>query len=129
MGDYFSSLSKHLVGRPLNIIMKFIVILSFFALTQAFVVRRDAEAEADAEADADGFGIGYGASPRAVSTPVCKSVPQKVCKDTLVVLFLVVQLLLDIPHFLFQELLVLVLPLLLLKVVELNLNRQFRAQN
>merc|ERR1712013_813285 len=81
MGDYFSSLSKHLVGRPLNIIMKFIVILSFFALTQAFVVRRDAEAEADAEADADGFGIGDGASPRAVSTPVCKSVPQKVCKD------------------------------------------------
>merc|ERR1711862_1085031 len=81
MGDYFSSLSKYLVGRPLNIIMKFIVILSFFALTQAFVVRRDAEAKADAEADADGFGIGYGASPRAVSTPVCKSVPQKVCKD------------------------------------------------
>merc|ERR1711942_459078 len=81
MGDYFSSLSKYLVGRPLNIIMKFIVILSFFALTKAFFVRRDAEAKADAEADADGFGIGYGAFPRAVSTPVCKAVPQKVCKD------------------------------------------------
>merc|ERR1712212_126468 len=77
MGDYFSSSSKHLVGRHLNIIMKFISILCFVASSQAFVVRR--EAEADAEADA--FGIGYGASPRAVSAPVCKSVPQKVCKD------------------------------------------------
>merc|ERR1719495_1517555 len=67
----------HQVGRHLNIIMKFISILCFVASSQAFVVRR--EAEADAEADA--FGIGYGASPRAVSAPVCKSVPQKVCKD------------------------------------------------
>merc|ERR1712055_1128648 len=64
-------------GRYLNIIMKFISILCFVGFSQAFVVRR--EAEADAEADA--FGIGYGASPRAVSSPVCKSVPQKVCKD------------------------------------------------
>jgi len=75
--DHFSSLSKHLVGRNLNLIMKFISILCFFGFSQAFVVRREAEADADADA----FGIGYGASPRAVSAPVCKSVPQKVCKD------------------------------------------------
>merc|ERR1712168_753799 len=77
MGDYFSSSSKYLVGRHLNLIMKLISILCFIGFSQAFVVRR--EAEADAEADA--FGIGYGASPTAVSAPVCKSVPQKVCKD------------------------------------------------
>merc|ERR1712098_882439 len=77
MGDHFSSKSRHLVGRHLNLTMKFISILCFIGFSQAFVVRREAEAEADA----DGFGIGYGASPRAVSTPVCKSVPQKVCKD------------------------------------------------
>merc|ERR1712072_678699 len=77
MGDHFSSKSRHLVGRHLNLIMKFISILCFIGFSKAFVVRREAEAEADA----DGFGIGYGASPRAVSTPVCKSVPQKVCKD------------------------------------------------
>merc|ERR1711875_40919 len=77
MGDHFSSKSRHLVGRHLNLIMKFISILCFIGFSQAFVARRIAEAEADA----DGFGIGYGASPRAVSTPVCKSVPQKVCKD------------------------------------------------
>merc|ERR1711962_774582 len=77
MGDHFSSSSKHQVGRHLNLIMKFISILCFVASSQAFVVRR--EAEADAEADA--FGIGYGAAPRAVSSPVCKSVPKKVCKD------------------------------------------------
>merc|ERR1712033_104333 len=77
MGDHFSSKSRHLVGRHLNLIMKFFSILCFIGFNQAFVVRREAEAEADA----DGFGIGYGASPRAVSTPVCKSVPQKVCKD------------------------------------------------
>merc|ERR1711862_246420 len=77
MGDHFSSSSKNLVGRHLNLIMKLIPILCFIGCSQAFVVRREAEAEADA----DGFGIGYGASPRAVSTPVCKSVPQKVCKD------------------------------------------------
>merc|ERR1711982_37458 len=77
MGDHFSSKSRHLVGRHLNLIMKFISILCFIGFSQAFVVRREAEAEADA----DGFGMGYGASPRAVSTPVCKSVPQKVCKD------------------------------------------------
>merc|ERR1711887_251923 len=76
-GDYFSSSSKCLVGRNLNLMMMFISILCFIGLSQAFVVRRDAEAEADADA----FGIGHGASPRAVSTPVCKSVPQKVCKD------------------------------------------------
>merc|ERR1739845_7561 len=77
MGDHFSSSSKCLVGRNLNFIMKLISILCFVGFSHAFVVRREAEAEADA----DGFGIGYGASPRAVSTPVCKSVPQKVCKD------------------------------------------------
>merc|ERR1711862_40371 len=77
MGDHFSSSSKNLVGRHLNLIMKLISILCFIGFSQAFVVRREAEAEADA----DGFGIGYGASPRAVSSPVCKSVPQKVCKD------------------------------------------------
>merc|ERR1712002_1055067 len=77
MGDHFSSSAKHLVGRNLNLIIKFFSILCFIGFNQAFVVRREAEAEADA----DGFGIGYGASPRAVSTPVCKSVPQKVCKD------------------------------------------------
>merc|ERR1711931_505190 len=75
MGDHFSS--KHLVGRNLNLNMKFISIICFFGFSQAFVVRREAEPNADADA----FGIGYGASPRAVSTPVCKSVPQKVCKD------------------------------------------------
>merc|ERR1712002_1049032 len=77
MGDHFSSKSWHLVGRHLNLIIKFFSILCFIGFNQAFVVRREAEAEADA----DGFGIGYGASPRAVSAPVCKSVPQKVCKD------------------------------------------------
>merc|ERR1712029_884110 len=77
MGDHFSSSSKCLVGRDLNLIMKFISILCFIGFTQAFVVRREAEPDADADA----FGIGYGASPRAVSAPVCKSVPQKVCKD------------------------------------------------
>merc|ERR1711970_234106 len=77
MGDHFSSLSKHLVGRNLIPIMKFISIICFFGFSQAFVVRREAEPDADADA----FGIGYGASPRAVSAPVCKSVPQKVCKD------------------------------------------------
>merc|ERR1712183_187575 len=77
MGDHFSSLSKHLVGKNLNPIMKFISIICFFGFSQAFVVRREAEPDADADA----FGIGYGASPRAVSAPVCKSVPQKVCKD------------------------------------------------
>merc|ERR1711887_234551 len=76
-GDHFSSSSKCLAGRDLNIIMKFISILCFIGFTQAFVVRREAEPDADADA----FGIGYGASPRAVSAPVCKSVPQKVCKD------------------------------------------------
>merc|ERR1711931_111241 len=75
MGDHFSS--KHLVGRNLNLNMKFISIICFFGFSQAFVVRREAEPNADADA----FGIGYGASPRAVSAPVCKSVPQKVCKD------------------------------------------------
>merc|ERR1712168_1481462 len=75
MGDHFSS--KHLVGRNLNLIMKFALIICFFGFSQAFVVRREAEPDADADA----FGIGYGASPRAVSAPVCKSVPQKVCKD------------------------------------------------
>merc|ERR1712183_909842 len=77
MGDHFSSSSKHLVGRHLNLNMKFFSIICFVGFSQAFVVRREAEAEADADA----FGIGYGAAPRAVSTPVCKSVPQKVCKD------------------------------------------------
>merc|ERR1711887_470847 len=76
-GDYFSSSSKCLVGRNLNLMMKFISIICFVASSQAFVVRREAEPDADADA----FGIGYGASPRAVSAPVCKSVPQKVCKD------------------------------------------------
>merc|ERR1712055_301160 len=77
MGDYFSSSSKCLVGRNLNLMMKFISILCLIGLSQAFVVRREAEPDADANA----FGIGYGAAPRAVSAPVCKSVPQKVCKD------------------------------------------------
>merc|ERR1712234_67354 len=77
MGDHFSSSAKHLVGSNLNIIMKLVVILSLVGFSQSFVVRREAEAEADA----GGYGIGYGASPRAVSAPVCKSVPQKVCKD------------------------------------------------
>merc|ERR1711887_72346 len=76
-GDYFSSSSKCLVGRNLNLMMKFTSILCFIGLSQAFVVRREAEPDADADA----FGIGYGAAPRAVSAPVCKSVPQKVCKD------------------------------------------------
>merc|ERR1712098_208367 len=77
MGDHFSSSAKHLVGRNLNIIMKLIVILCLVGFSQSFVVRREAEADADA----GGYGIGYGASPASVSAPVCKSVPQKVCKD------------------------------------------------
>merc|ERR1711887_416463 len=76
-GDHFSSSCKHLVGRNLSLNMKFFSILCFVGFCQAFVVRREAEPDADADA----FGIGYGASPRAVSAPVCKSVPQKVCKD------------------------------------------------
>merc|ERR1712072_470758 len=77
MGDHFSSKSRHLVGRHLNLIMKFISILCFIGFSQAFVVRREAEADADADA-----GYGYGAvSPAAVSAPVCNSVPEKVCKD------------------------------------------------
>merc|ERR1711931_194266 len=64
-------------GKEAQLIMKFALILCFFGFSQSFVVRREAEADADADA----FGIGYGASPRAVSAPVCKSVPQKVCKD------------------------------------------------
>merc|ERR1712002_1062812 len=87
MGEHFSSSSRDLVGSFLRtlqfiihfLIMKFFAIIAFVGYTQAFLVRREAAPEADA--DADGFGIGYGASPRAVSTPVCKSVPQKVCKD------------------------------------------------
>merc|ERR1711942_551474 len=67
----------HLVGRNLNIIMKLVVILCLVGFSQSFVVRREAEADADA----GGYGIGYGASPTSVSAPVCKSVPQKVCKD------------------------------------------------
>merc|ERR1712002_787543 len=78
MGDHFSSSAKHLVGRNLNIIMKLVVILCLVGFSQSFVVRREAEAEADA----GGYGIGYGASPASVSAPVCKSVPQKVCKDS-----------------------------------------------
>merc|ERR1711887_87962 len=78
-GDHFSSLSKYLVGRNLNPIMKFISIICFFGFSQAFVVRREAEPDADADA----FGIGYGASPRAVSAQVCKDrtieTPRKVC--------------------------------------------------
>merc|ERR1712098_332034 len=77
MGDHFSSSAKHLVGRNLNFIMKLVVILCLVGFSQSFVVRREAEAEADA----GGYGIGYGASPASVSAPVCKSVPQKVCKD------------------------------------------------
>merc|ERR1711970_714633 len=68
--------SPHLIHFP---IMKFFAIIALVGYTQAFLVRREAAPEADADADA--FGIGYGASPRAVSAPVCKSVPQKVCKD------------------------------------------------
>merc|ERR1712098_104460 len=77
MGDNFSSSAKRLVGRPLLLRMKFTVVLCCLGFSQAFVVRRDAEAEADADA----FGVGYGAAPTSVSAPVCKSVPQKVCKD------------------------------------------------
>jgi len=50
--------------------MKFFAILFCVGFTHAFVVRRDAD------------GVGYGAvSPATVSSPVCNSVPQKVCKD------------------------------------------------
>lgn len=44
----------------------------------------DAEAIADPEADADagyGYGYGYAAHPKAVSAPVCNSVPVKQCKE------------------------------------------------
>merc|ERR1711964_825917 len=71
--EVFSALIIHFL------IMKFFAIIAFVGYTQAFLVRREAAPEADADADA---GYGYGAvSPAAVSSPVCKSVPQKVCKD------------------------------------------------
>jgi len=44
----------------------------------------DAEAIADPDADADagyGYGYGYAAHPKAVSAPVCSSVPVKQCKE------------------------------------------------
>merc|ERR1711872_390884 len=90
MGDLFSSSFKNLVGRHLslsNTKKHFIIIMKFFAffclvvVSQAFLVRREAEAEADADADAGVYGA-YGAvAPAAVSAPVCNSVPEKVCKD------------------------------------------------
>merc|ERR1711872_967535 len=92
MGDLFSSSFKNLVGRHLslsNTKKHFIIIMKFFAffclvgVSQAFLVRREAEAKAEAEADADAGVYGaYGAvAPAAVSAPVCNSVPEKVCKD------------------------------------------------
>merc|ERR1712098_655281 len=77
MGRSLQLLSLASGGKDLNIIMKLVVILCLVGFSQSFVVRREAEAEADA----GGYGIGYGASPASVSAPVCKSVPQKVCKD------------------------------------------------
>ena len=63
--------------------MKLLSIIFFVGLSHSSVVRRDA--------DPDNLGLGYGAgivtggvtgvSPKQVSQPVCKSVPQKVCKD------------------------------------------------
>merc|ERR1712013_83708 len=85
MGEHFSSSSRDLVGSFLHtwqnilhiLIMKFFAIIAFVGYTQAFLVRREAAPDADAEP-----GYGYGAvSPRAVSAPVCNSVPEKVCKD------------------------------------------------
>merc|ERR1711872_404650 len=92
MGDLFSSSFKNLVGRHLslsNTKKHFIIIMKFFAffclvgVSQAFLVRREAEADAEADADADAGVYGaYGAvAPAAVSAPVCNSVPEKVCKD------------------------------------------------
>merc|ERR1712013_338054 len=63
--------------------MKLLSIIFFVGLSHSSVVRRDA--------DPDNLGLGYGAgivtggvtgvSPKQVSQPICKSVPQKVCKD------------------------------------------------
>jgi len=57
--------------------MKFFAIICCVGLTQAFLVRREADAEPEADADADaGYGGYIGG---AVSAPVCKSVPVKTC--------------------------------------------------
>jgi len=63
--------------------MQFLAFVFFFSFTQCAVVKRDA--------DPDNLGLGYGSgivrggvtgvSPAQVSQPVCKSVPEKVCKD------------------------------------------------
>jgi len=63
--------------------MKFLAFIFFCSFTQGAVVKRDA--------DPDNLGLGYGSgivrggvtgvSPAQVSQPVCKSVPEKVCKD------------------------------------------------
>merc|ERR1712121_325388 len=65
------------------IIMKFFAFFCLVGVSQAFLVRREAEAKAEADADADAGVYGaYGAvAPAAVSAPVCNSVPEKVCKD------------------------------------------------
>merc|ERR1712198_675900 len=55
--------------------MKLFSILFCVGLSQAFLVRREADAEAKPEADAGHYGYAQG----AVSAPVCNSVPVKTC--------------------------------------------------
>merc|ERR1712198_84092 len=57
--------------------MKLFSILFCVGLSQAFLVRREADAEAKPEADADAGHYGY--AQGAVSAPVCNSVPVKTC--------------------------------------------------
>merc|ERR1712198_402821 len=57
--------------------MKLFSILFCVGLSQAFLVRREADAEAKPEADAEAGHYGY--AQGAVSAPVCSSVPVKTC--------------------------------------------------
>merc|ERR1712235_216546 len=57
--------------------MKLFSILFCVGLSQAFLVRREADAEAKPEADAEAGHYGY--AQGAVSAPVCNSVPVKTC--------------------------------------------------
>ena len=69
--------------------MKVFVLISCIGLAYTGIVRREASPEAspeaapDAEADPEadpGYGYGYAAHPvKAVSAPVCHSVPEKTC--------------------------------------------------
>merc|ERR1711942_398431 len=83
MGQITSAPCLRIWWEVFSLMMKFLSIFFFVGLNHCSVVRRDA--------DPDNLGLGYGAgivtggvtgvSPKQVSQPVCKSVPQKVCKD------------------------------------------------